>query len=181
MRDVEQAHGAVDEVEAERRQRVERAREQCSRKKLAGEEAWVRQGIKARRTRNEGRVRALEALRNERAARRDETGVVKAQLQDSERSGRVVIRARGLGYRWGDSPPTVTGFKATVMRGDRIGILGPNGCGKTTLLRLLLGELSPTEGTVTHGTKLEVSVFSQLHDTLDPALTLEGAPTSSSI
>ena len=162
------AYLVTRELEAD----AEATRDALFDKKLAGEEAWVRQGIKARRTRNEGRVRALEALRNERAARRDETGVVKAQLQDSERSGRVVIRARGLGYRWGDSAPTVTGFKATIMRGDRIGILGPNGCGKTTLLRLLLGELAPTEGTVTHGTKLEVAIFSQLHDTLDPSLTL---------
>ncbi|MEQ1832649.1 MAG: ATP-binding cassette domain-containing protein [Candidatus Eisenbacteria bacterium] len=142
-------------------------------KKLAEEEAWVRRGIKARRTRNEGRVRALEQLRRERAARRDETGIVKAQLQDADRTGRIVMRARGLGYRWNpDASPTVTGFNASIMRGDRIGILGPNGCGKTTLLRLLLGQLAPTEGTVTHGTKLEVAYFSQLHDTLDPNRTL---------
>ena len=151
---------------------AEEARDALFDKKLALEEAWVRRGIKARRTRNEGRVRALEQLRRERAARRDETGVVKAQLQDAERSGRMVIRARGLGYAWGGAEPTVTGFNATIMRGDRIGILGPNGCGKTTLLRLLLGELQPTEGTITHGTKLEVAYFSQLHDTLDPNLTL---------
>ena len=162
------AYLVTRELEAE----AEANRDALFDKKLAEEEAWVRRGIKARRTRNEGRVRALEALRLERGARRDETGTVKAQLQDSERSGKIVIRARGLGFRWGTAPPTVTGFKASIMRGDRIGILGPNGCGKTTLLRLLLGELAPTEGTITHGTKLEVARFSQLHDTLDESLTL---------
>ena len=140
-------------------------------KKLAQEEAWLRRGIKARRTRNEGRVRELEALRRERSARRDEAGKVQAQLQDSERSGRVVIRCRDLGYSYG-SAPIVTGFTGTILRGDRIGILGPNGCGKTTLLKLLLGELSPGEGTVTHGTKLEVAQFTQLHEQLDPTRTV---------
>jgi ATP-binding cassette subfamily F protein uup len=140
-------------------------------KKLAQEEAWLRHGIKARRTRNEGRVRELEALRRERGARRDEAGKVQAQLQDSERSGRVVLRCRELGYSWAHLP-IVAGFDGTVLRGDRIGILGPNGCGKTTLLKLLLGELAPDEGTVTHGTKLEVAQFTQLHEQLDPARTV---------
>ena len=140
-------------------------------KKLAQEEAWLRRGIKARRTRNEGRVRDLEALRRERSVRRDEAGKVQAQLQDSERSGRVVIRCRELGSTYG-SAPIVTGFNGSILRGDRIGILGPNGCGKTTLLRLLLGELAPGEGTVTHGTKLEVAQFTQLHEQLDPTRTV---------
>jgi ATP-binding cassette subfamily F protein uup len=161
------AYRVTRELEAD----AEAARDALFDRKLAEEEAWVRRGIKARRTRNEGRVRALEALRLERAARRDEIGTVKAQLQDSERSGRMVMRARGLGFSWGGGP-IVTGFDASVMRGDRIGVLGPNGCGKTTLLRLLLGELAPTEGTVTHGTRLEVARFSQLHDTLDESLSL---------
>lgn len=141
-------------------------------KKLAQEEAWVRRGIKARRTRNEGRVRALERLRLERAARRDATGSAQGVLAESDRSGKLVMRCRGVGFAYEGGAPLVSGFNATVLRGDRIGILGPNGAGKTTLLRLLLGELAPTEGTVTHGTKLEVARFSQLHETLDPNLTV---------
>ena len=140
-------------------------------KKLAQEEAWLRRGIKARRTRNEGRVRDLEELRRQRAARRDEVGAASGQLVEAERSGRIVMRARGLGFAYGDTP-IVRDFNATVMRGDRIGILGPNGCGKTTLLRLLLGELAPQQGEVVHGTRLEVARFSQLHETLDPALSV---------
>ncbi len=135
-------------------------------KKLAQEEAWLRRGIKARRTRNEGRVRALEALRAERGARREETGRVRAQLQEAERSGRLVMRARGLSFAW-DAAPIVRDLDLTVLRGDRIGILGPNGCGKSTLLELLLGRLAPAAGTVEHGTKLEVAAFDQLHDVLD--------------
>jgi ATP-binding cassette subfamily F protein uup len=135
-------------------------------KKLAQEEAWVRRGIKARRTRNEGRVRALEALRQERSARRDEVARVKAQLQESDRSGRIVLRCQNVGYGFGDSP-IVRGLTTTILRGDRIGILGPNGCGKTTLIRLLLGEIAPQEGTVTAGTQLQVAHFEQLHDALD--------------
>jgi ABC transport system ATP-binding/permease protein len=135
-------------------------------KKLAQEEAWLRRGIKARRTRNEGRVRVLEALRRERSARRDETGRVRAQLQEAERSGRMVMRCRGVSFAW-DAAPVVKDFSTTILRGDRVGILGPNGCGKTTLLSLLLGDLAPAAGTVEHGTKLEIAHFDQLHDVLD--------------
>ncbi len=140
-------------------------------KKLAQEEAWLRRGIKARRTRNEGRVRALESLRAERGARRDEAGRVKAQLQDTEKSGRIVLRYKDLGYAYG-STPIVRGATGSIMRGDRIGILGPNGCGKTTLIRLLLGDLEPQQGAVTVGTKLEVAHFEQLHDVLDETKTV---------
>jgi ATP-binding cassette subfamily F protein uup len=140
-------------------------------KKLAQEEAWVRRGIKARRTRNEGRVRALEALRVERGARRDEVARVKASLQEAERSGKVVLRCENLGYAY-DGVPIVRGYTGTILRGDRIGILGPNGCGKTTLIRLLLGELAPQEGTVTPGTRLEVAHFEQMHDVLDESKTM---------
>jgi ATP-binding cassette subfamily F protein uup len=140
-------------------------------KKLAQEEAWVRRGIKARRTRNEGRVRALESLREERRARRDEVQRVRATLQEAERSGRIVLRCENLGFAY-DGAPIVKGYTGTILRGDRIGILGPNGCGKTTLIRLLLGELAPQEGTVTFGTKLEVAHFEQLHDTLDDTKTV---------
>src|SRR6185503_652734 len=122
-------------------------------KKLAQEETWVRRGIKARRTRNEGRVRALESLRVERGERREEVGRVKATLQEADRSGKIVLRCENLGYAYG-STPIVRGFTGTILRGDRIGILGPNGCGKTTLIRLLLGELAPQEGAVIVGTRL---------------------------
>jgi ATP-binding cassette subfamily F protein uup len=140
-------------------------------RKLAQEEAWLRRGIKARRTRNEGRVRALESLRAERGARRDETGRVRAQLQEAEKSGRMVLRCRDVGFGW-DGPPIVHGLSTTILRGDRIGILGPNGCGKTTLIDLLLGSLAPQHGTVTAGTRLEVAHFEQLHDVLDDTKTV---------
>ena len=140
-------------------------------RKLAQEEAWVRRGIKARRTRNEGRVRALESLRNERRARREDAGRVKAQLQEAERSGRMVLRARGLGFSYGGAP-IVRGLDTTVLRGDRVGILGPNGCGKSTLIRLLLGEIAPHAGEVTAGTRLEVAHFEQRHDVLDESRTV---------
>ncbi len=140
-------------------------------RKLAQEETWVRRGIKARRTRNEGRVRALEALRAEHGARREEVARVKAQLQEAERSGRVVLRCTGLGHAY-DGPPIVRDLTATILRGDRVGILGPNGCGKTTLIRLLLGELAPQQGSVSAGTKLEIAHFEQLHDVLDDTKTV---------
>jgi ABC transport system ATP-binding/permease protein len=146
--------------------RVEKVQDALFDKKLAQEEAWVRRGIKARRTRNEGRVRALESLRLERRARREDTGRVKAQLQDAERSGRIVLRCVDVGFGY-EGAPIVRGFTGTILRGDRIGILGPNGCGKTTLIRLLLGEIAPQHGTVTAGTRLEVAHYEQLHDVID--------------
>ncbi|MEK7349093.1 MAG: ATP-binding cassette domain-containing protein [Candidatus Eisenbacteria bacterium] len=151
--------------------RVEADQDALFDKKLAQEEAWVRRGIKARRTRNEGRVRALESLRLERAARREEVGRVKGAIQEAERSGRAVLRCQSLGYAY-DGLPIVRGYTGTILRGDRVGILGPNGCGKTTLIRLLLGELAPQEGTVTAGTRLEVAHFEQLHDVLDESKTV---------
>jgi ATP-binding cassette subfamily F protein uup len=154
----------VEQPEEELRVEVEQAK--LFDKKLAQEEAWVRRGIKARRTRNEGRVRALEALRLERGARREETARVQLQLQESDRSGRMVLRCRNVTYGYADAP-IVRDLTTTILRGDRIGIMGPNGCGKTTLIRLLLGEIAPQEGTVTAGTKLEVAHFEQLHDVLD--------------
>jgi ATP-binding cassette subfamily F protein uup len=146
--------------------RVEAEQAKLFDKKLAQEEAWVRRGIKARRTRNEGRVRALEALRLERAARRDETARVKAQVVEAERSGRIVLRCRNVTYGYADAP-IVRDLSTTILRGDRIGIMGPNGCGKTTLIGLLLGDIVPQHGTVTAGTKLEIAHFEQLHDMLD--------------
>ncbi len=141
-------------------------------KKLAQEEAWLRQGIKARRTRNEGRVRRLEALRLDRRARRDETGGVKAALLEGEQSGRRVLRTEKASFEYEAGVPIVRELSTTIQRGDRIGILGPNGWGKTTLIKLLLGELAPTSGTVTPGTKLEIAYFRQMHDELDERLTV---------
>jgi ATP-binding cassette subfamily F protein uup len=130
-------------------------------KKLAQEEAWIRQGIEARRTRNEGRVRALERLRLRRRDRREQPGPLRIQVQEAERSGKLVIRANGITYSYGDRP-VVRDFSTTLMRGDKLGIVGPNGSGKTTLLRLLLGELSPQTGTVRQGSNLEIAYFDQL-------------------
>jgi ABC transport system ATP-binding/permease protein len=135
-------------------------------KKLAKEEVWIRTGIQARRTRNEGRVRSLENLRRVRAARRDQPGDVRMALQEAERSGRLVIEAKNVSFAF-DGPTIVRDLSMTVMRGDRVGLIGPNGSGKTTLLRLLLGQLSPQTGTIRHGTNLEVAYFDQLHAQLD--------------
>ncbi|MEI8375536.1 MAG: ATP-binding cassette domain-containing protein [Planctomycetota bacterium] len=135
-------------------------------KKRAQEEVWIRTGIKARRTRNEGRVRALEALREVRLARRDRPADVKMEIQDADRTGRLVIEAKNLHFRYG-SRAIVDNFSTMIMRGDRVGLIGPNGSGKTTLLRLLLGDLVPQTGTVRHGTNLEVAYFDQLHAQLD--------------
>ncbi|WP_305044552.1 ATP-binding cassette domain-containing protein [Geoalkalibacter sp.] len=135
-------------------------------KKLAREEAWIRQGIKARRTRNMGRVRALQQLRAERRARRERTGTAALQVQEGERSGRLVIEAEGLGYTW-DDRPLIRDFSTTILRGDKVGIIGPNGSGKTTLLQLLLGELAPQQGRLKLGTNLQIAYFDQLRAQLD--------------
>ncbi len=140
-------------------------------KKLAQEEVWIRQGIKARRTRNEGRVRALQAMREECARRRQQTGQVRMSLQDGERSGKLVVEAVDLDYAW-DGRPVIKGFSTTIMRGDRIGIIGPNGSGKTTLLNLLLGRLQPDAGEVRLGTRLEVAYFDQMRAALDEERTV---------
>ena len=135
-------------------------------KKLAQEEAWLRRGVKARRTRNEGRVRELLKLRTERAARRELGGTVKATLQEAGRSGYKVVTARNLGRAY-DGRWLFRGLDTLICRGDKVGILGPNGCGKSTLIRVLLGQEAPNEGTVTHGTKLEICYFDQLRAVLD--------------
>ncbi len=135
-------------------------------KKLAEEEVWVRQGIKARRTRNEGRVRALQELRKERAARRTRVGTAKIQIQDAERSGRLVVEAQGATFGYGGRP-VIGNLTTTIISGDKVGIIGPNGSGKTTLLRLLLGELAPQQGHMKLGSRLEVLYFDQLRDKLD--------------
>jgi ATP-binding cassette subfamily F protein uup len=134
-------------------------------KKLAKEEVWLRQGIKARRTRNEGRVRDLEKMRTVRKERRTLSGTVRMQAQEAERSGTKVIKVEGLEYGY-DNTPVIKGFSTTIMRGDKVGIIGPNGAGKSTLLRLLLGELTPQEGIVEHGTHLQIAYFDQLREQL---------------
>jgi ATP-binding cassette subfamily F protein uup len=141
-------------------------------KKLAQEEAWVRQGIKARRTRNEGRVRALKKLREERRQRRERTGQVRMQLQEADRSGNLVVEAEGVSFAY-DGRPVIRGLTTTIVRGDRVGIIGPNGAGKTTLLRLLLGELTPQTGTLKLGSRREVLYFDQLREQLDPERTVQ--------
>ncbi len=135
-------------------------------KRLEQEEAWVRQGIKARRTRNEGRVRALEKMRAEREQRAAKGDRARIHIEEAEQSGRKVLRARNVSFGYGDER-IIENFSIKIMRGDRIGLIGNNGVGKTTLLRLLLGELEPQSGTIKHGTNLEIGYFDQLRETLD--------------
>ena len=136
-------------------------------KKLAQEEVWIRKGIKARRTRNEGRVRALKAMREERRHRKELIGTVRMQLQEAQLSGRRVIEAKGISFAYKADEPIIREFSTLIMRGDKIGIIGPNGSGKTTLLRVLLTELAAQQGTVRHGTNIEVAYFDQSHAQLD--------------
>lgn len=135
-------------------------------KKLAQEEVWIRKGIEARRTRNEGRVRALKRLREQRLERRERPGKVRMQIQAEKRSGKIVIEVENVNYSIGDNL-IVSDFTTTIQRGDKIGIIGPNGSGKTTLLRLLLGKLKPQSGSVEYGTNLEIAYFDQLRAQLD--------------
>ncbi len=141
-------------------------------KMLAQEETWIRQGIKARRTRNEGRVRRLQGMREEARARRQRQGQANLTLDQGDRSGKIVCEAEHVDYAW-EGRPIVRDFNATILRGDRIGIIGPNGCGKSTLLNLLLGRLKPDSGSVRLGTRLEVAYFDQLRRQLDPQRTVQ--------
>jgi len=140
-------------------------------KKLAQEEKWIRQGIKARRTRNEGRVRALEAMRHERSLRREVEGKASFQLSEAEKSGRLVLEAKEITQIYNDKT-VIRDFSLRVLRGDRIGLVGPNGAGKSTLLNILLGGVAPQKGSVRPGTRLEVAYFDQLHAALDPEKTV---------
>jgi ABC transport system ATP-binding/permease protein len=139
-------------------------------KKLAKEELWRSQGVRERRKRNQGRVRRLDELREARRSRREVQDAVRMDTAAAAPSGRLVLRAESVSYAWGETP-MVEGLGTTIMRGDRVGILGPNGSGKTTLLRLLLGDLAPDSGTVERGTNLEVGYFDQLHAEIDPNAT----------
>ncbi|MBT3308230.1 MAG: ATP-binding cassette domain-containing protein [Gammaproteobacteria bacterium] len=141
-------------------------------KKLAQEEVWIRQGIKARRTRNEGRVRALKKLRQERSERRNRSGNVVMATQQSDASGKKVIRAKEITHSY-DGQRLVNNLSLKIQRGDRIGIIGPNGVGKSTLLRILLGETEPQQGSVVHGTKLQVAYFDQLRNQLNEELSVQ--------
>ena len=139
------------------------------------EEVWIRKGVEARRTRNEGRVKRLESLRGERAARRERIGNVKLALDAGERSGRLVAELEGVGKRFGDLDAgieIVRGLTMRILRGDRIGLIGPNGAGKTTMIRLILGALAPDSGTVRLGTNLQIAYFDQLREQLDPGKTV---------
>ncbi|HFQ5341342.1 ABC transporter ATP-binding protein [Vibrio vulnificus] len=158
-------------VEKEEMLRVEEMQNAEFDKKLAQEEVWIRQGIKARRTRNEGRVRALKKLREERQSRVDVQGKAKIQIDDAARSGKIVFEAEKLQFSF-DGKKIVDDFSFNIMRGDRIALIGPNGCGKSTVLKLLLDQLKPESGRLHCGTKLEVAYFDQYREILDPEKTV---------
>jgi len=140
-------------------------------RKLAKEETWIRQGVKARRTRNEGRVRALAQMRQERARRQARAGLSRLVIQEAERSGRMAVDAEAITFSWSDKK-IVEAFSTTIIRGDRVGIIGANGCGKTTLLKILLGDLTPQRGRVRLGSGIRIAYFDQLRAQLDENKTL---------
>ncbi|MGF1775990.1 ABC transporter ATP-binding protein [Vibrio nomapromontoriensis] len=158
-------------IEKEEALRVEEMQNAEFDKKLAQEEVWIRQGIKARRTRNEGRVRALKKLREERSDRREVQGKVNLKVDDGVRSGKIVFEAENLSYDI-EGKTIVKDFSFNIMRGDRIALIGPNGCGKSTLIKLLLDKLQPSSGKLKCGTKLEVAYFDQYRELLDPEKTV---------
>lgn len=152
--------------------REEAAQWQQFDRKLAQEEIWVRQGVRERRTRNEGRVRSLLEMRKQRESRRDVLKSADLVMQEAETSGRLVLQAKGLSFAYGDRP-IVHDFSTRIMRGDKIGIIGANGTGKTTLMRLLLGDLPPDNGSIRHGSNLQIAYFDQQRTQLDPSLTVQ--------
>ena len=151
--------------------RVEALQNELFDKRLAQEEVWIRQGIKARRTRNEGRVRALKAMREERRQRREVMGTAKLQLDTSSRSGKIVFEMENVSYEI-SGKTLLKDFSTTILRGDKIALVGPNGCGKTTFIKLLLGEIKPTSGKIRCGTKLDIAYFDQYRADLDPEKTV---------
>lgn len=136
-------------------------------RKLAEEEAWIRKGTLARTTRNEGRIRALMAMRREREARRIRSGAVNIRLEEAQKTGMKVVEARQASFAYPDGKEVIRDFDALITRGDKIGLIGPNGVGKSTLIKLLLGQLEPTSGTIKHGTKMEVAYFDQMRAQID--------------
>jgi len=142
-------------------------------KRLSQEEVWIRQGIKARRTRNEGRVRALEALRVEHAARRKQVGTAKMDIQQAEKSGKIVAEANDISFAFDDGNAVVKSFSTLIQRGDKVGLIGRNGVGKTTLLKLLLGQLEPQQGKIKTGTNLNIAYFDQYRAALDETKTVQ--------
>ncbi len=158
-------------TEKEEMLRVEEMQNAEFDKKLAQEEVWIRQGIKARRTRNEGRVRALKKLREERRSRVDVQGKVNLNIDDASRSGKIVFEAENVAFAY-EGKKIVDNFSFNIMRGDRIALIGPNGCGKSTVLKLLLGQLEAQSGRLHCGTKLEVAYFDQYREILDPEKTV---------
>ncbi|ENZ0101325.1 ATP-binding cassette domain-containing protein, partial [Escherichia coli] len=158
-------------LEKEEALRVEELQNAEFDRKLAQEEVWIRQGIKARRTRNEGRVRALKAMRRERGERREVMGTAKMQVEEASRSGKIVFEMEDVCYQV-NGKQLVKDFSAQVLRGDKIALIGPNGCGKTTLLKLMLGQLQADSGRIHVGTKLEVAYFDQHRAELDPDKTV---------
>jgi len=158
----------------ERKQALMEAEEAQNRqfdKKLSKEEAWIRKGIKARRTRDEGRVRELEKMREERRARREQTGQVRISAREAERSGKLVLEAENVSYQY-ESQKIIRNFSTTILRGDKIGIIGPNGCGKTTLIQILLQTLKPLEGHIKMGARVQCAYFDQIREQLDPEKTV---------
>ena len=136
----------------------------CADKLLAAEEVWVRKGVEARRTRSVGRVQRLVKLREQRAARRDQLGQVRLELDAGLPPGKIVAELKNVGMRF-DDKELIKDFSATILRGDKVGLIGPNGSGKTTLLKLILGELQPDSGKIRQGSKLEVAYFDQMRPT----------------
>lgn len=158
----------------ERRQALLNAQEKERKdfdKRLAREEIWIRKGIRARRTRNEGRIRVLMQMRQERTRRQEQEGVAKLVIREAERSGRMVVDANDISFSW-RGKTVFSDFSTTIIRGDRVGIIGPNGSGKTTLLKVLLGELEPHQGKISRGTGIKVAYFDQLREQLDENRTL---------
>ncbi len=151
----------ADRLEAEERQQA------AFDKRLAQEEEWIRRGVKAQRSRAQGRVHQLMAMRAERAARRSKVGNANLKLVDAERSGAKVVEVENMSFSYPDGRVLVKDFNTTIMRGDKIGLIGPNGAGKTTLIKLLLGQLAPTTGTIKHGTRMEVTYFDQMRSLID--------------
>jgi ABC transport system ATP-binding/permease protein len=142
-------------------------------KKLAQEEAWIRQGIKARRTRNEGRVRALKALREQHAKRRSRQGTARIEVQEADKSGLMVIEAKAASFGYDLARPVIRNVNTLICRGDKLALIGPNGCGKTTLLKLLLGQLLPQSGVIRQGTNLQIAYFDQVKASLDDEKTVQ--------